>query len=69
MLKVCDMYCNGGADTEKWADAQAGHYIGIGRLTHYDLSPYLVTLFGLPESFAYSELTAFCDRCFCVGCQ
>ena len=26
---VCDMYCNGGADTEKWADAQAGRYIGI----------------------------------------
>ncbi|KAE8811866.1 mRNA cap guanine-N7 methyltransferase 2 [Hordeum vulgare] len=26
---VCDMYYNGGADTEKWADAQAGHYIGI----------------------------------------
>ncbi|VAH34385.1 unnamed protein product [Triticum turgidum subsp. durum] len=59
---VCDMYCNGGADTEKWADAQAGRYIGIGRPTHYDPSPYLVTLFRLPESCTYSELTAFCDK-------
>lgn len=26
---VCDMYCNGGADTDKWGEAQIGHYIGI----------------------------------------
>lgn len=26
---VCDMYCNGGADTDKWGDAQIGRYIGI----------------------------------------
>jgi hypothetical protein len=25
------MYCNGGADTDKWGDAQIGHYIGIGK--------------------------------------
>ncbi|XP_062185846.1 mRNA cap guanine-N7 methyltransferase 2 isoform X4 [Phragmites australis] len=27
---VCDMYCDGGVDTDKWCDAQVGHYIGIG---------------------------------------
>ncbi|TVU15140.1 hypothetical protein EJB05_38645 [Eragrostis curvula] len=26
---VCDLYCDGGADTDKWCDAQVGHYIGI----------------------------------------
>ncbi|MQL92541.1 hypothetical protein Taro_025161 [Colocasia esculenta] len=26
---VCDLYCGGGADTEKWDEAQIGHYIGI----------------------------------------
>ncbi|KAG8082733.1 hypothetical protein GUJ93_ZPchr0014g46558 [Zizania palustris] len=26
---VCDLYCDGGVDTDKWADAQIGHYIGI----------------------------------------
>ncbi|XP_062185843.1 mRNA cap guanine-N7 methyltransferase 2 isoform X1 [Phragmites australis] len=26
---VCDMYCDGGVDTDKWCDAQVGHYIGI----------------------------------------
>ncbi|CAL4974078.1 unnamed protein product [Urochloa decumbens] len=26
---VCDLYCDGGVDTEKWCDAQVGHYIGI----------------------------------------
>ncbi|TKY65827.1 mRNA cap guanine-N7 methyltransferase 2 [Spatholobus suberectus] len=25
---VCDLYC-GGADPDKWVDAQIGHYIGI----------------------------------------
>ncbi|XP_057979509.1 mRNA cap guanine-N7 methyltransferase 2 isoform X2 [Malania oleifera] len=26
---VCDLYCGGGADAEKWDEAQIGHYIGI----------------------------------------
>lgn len=26
---VCDFYCGGGADTDKWDEAQIGHYIGI----------------------------------------
>ncbi|RLM65603.1 mRNA cap guanine-N7 methyltransferase 2 [Panicum miliaceum] len=26
---VCDLYCDGGVDTDKWCDAQVGHYIGI----------------------------------------
>ncbi|WVZ86466.1 hypothetical protein U9M48_033236 [Paspalum notatum var. saurae] len=26
---VCDVYCDGGVDTDKWCDAQVGHYIGI----------------------------------------
>ncbi|KAL5075541.1 hypothetical protein RYX36_014525 [Vicia faba] len=26
---VCDLYCGGGADTDKWLDALIGHYIGI----------------------------------------
>uniref|UniRef100_A0A804MD88 mRNA cap guanine-N(7) methyltransferase 2 n=2 Tax=Zea mays TaxID=4577 RepID=A0A804MD88_MAIZE len=26
---VCDLYCDGGMDTDKWCDAQVGHYIGI----------------------------------------
>lgn len=26
---VCDLYCGGGADVEKWDEAQIGHYIGI----------------------------------------
>ncbi|THU62615.1 hypothetical protein C4D60_Mb01t06970 [Musa balbisiana] len=26
---VCDLYCGGGADTDKWDDAQIGHYIGV----------------------------------------
>jgi mRNA (guanine-N7-)-methyltransferase len=26
---VCDLYCDGGVDTDKWGDAQIGHYIGI----------------------------------------
>jgi len=29
---VCDLYCDGGVDTDKWCDAQVGHYIGIGTL-------------------------------------
>nr|ACN25940.1 unknown [Zea mays] len=29
MPKVCDLYCDGGMDTDKWCDAQVGHYIGI----------------------------------------
>jgi hypothetical protein len=44
MLKVCDMYCNGGADTDKWGDAQIGHYIGIGKvilLLHCNFSNFL----------------------------
>jgi hypothetical protein len=32
MCKVCDLYCDGGVDTDKWCDAQVGHYIGIGTL-------------------------------------
>ena len=32
MFKVCDLYCDGGVDTDKWCDAQVGHYIGIGTL-------------------------------------
>ncbi|KAJ0963109.1 hypothetical protein J5N97_028231 [Dioscorea zingiberensis] len=27
--KVCDLYCGSGGDTDKWYDAQIGHYIGI----------------------------------------
>lgn len=27
---MCDLYCGGGADADKWVDAQIGHYIGIG---------------------------------------
>ncbi|KAF4367995.1 hypothetical protein F8388_002606 [Cannabis sativa] len=27
--KVCDLYCGEGVDTEKWDEAQIGHYIGI----------------------------------------
>ncbi|CAL9750352.1 unnamed protein product [Musa acuminata subsp. burmannicoides] len=26
---VCDLYCGGGANTDKWDDAQIGHYIGV----------------------------------------
>ncbi|XP_061358271.1 mRNA cap guanine-N7 methyltransferase 2 isoform X2 [Gastrolobium bilobum] len=26
---VCDLYCGGGFDAERWVDAQIGHYIGI----------------------------------------
>ncbi|EEC74116.1 hypothetical protein OsI_09172 [Oryza sativa Indica Group] len=26
---VCDLYCDDGVDTDKWGDAQIGHYIGI----------------------------------------
>ncbi|CAN6568479.1 hypothetical protein ACFX13_001075 [Malus domestica] len=26
---VCELYCGGGVDAEKWDDAQIGHYIGI----------------------------------------
>ncbi|WOL03213.1 mRNA cap guanine-N7 methyltransferase 2 isoform X2 [Canna indica] len=26
---VCDLYCGSGADTDKWDDAQIGHYIGV----------------------------------------
>ncbi|CAA7404380.1 unnamed protein product [Spirodela intermedia] len=26
---VCDLYCGGGADTDKWDEAQIGHYIGV----------------------------------------
>ncbi|KAF3779180.1 mRNA cap guanine-N7 methyltransferase 2 [Nymphaea thermarum] len=26
---VCDLYCGGGVDTDKWNEAQIGHYIGI----------------------------------------
>ncbi|KAK6933487.1 mRNA (guanine-N(7))-methyltransferase domain [Dillenia turbinata] len=26
---VCDLYCGGGNDIEKWDEAQIGHYIGI----------------------------------------
>ncbi|KAL6903727.1 hypothetical protein ACP4OV_004540 [Aristida adscensionis] len=26
---VCDVYCDGGVDTERWCDAQVGHYVGI----------------------------------------
>nr|XP_025665446.1 mRNA cap guanine-N7 methyltransferase 2 isoform X3 [Arachis hypogaea] len=26
---VCDLYCGGGGDSEKWMEAQIGHYIGI----------------------------------------
>ncbi|TQD75448.1 hypothetical protein C1H46_039015 [Malus baccata] len=29
ILKVCELYCGGGVDAEKWDDAQIGHYIGI----------------------------------------
>ncbi|KAL5663360.1 hypothetical protein ACJX0J_023468, partial [Zea mays] len=29
MPKVCDLYCDSGMDTDKWCDAQVGHYIGI----------------------------------------
>jgi mRNA (guanine-N7-)-methyltransferase len=27
---VCELYCGGGADADKWLDAQIAHYIGIG---------------------------------------
>ncbi|KAL5709648.1 mRNA (guanine-N(7))-methyltransferase [Ranunculus cassubicifolius] len=27
--KVCDLYCGGGVDIDKWDEAQIGHYIGI----------------------------------------
>lgn len=26
---VCDLYCGGGADTDKWDEAQIGHYVGV----------------------------------------
>ncbi|XP_028793427.1 mRNA cap guanine-N7 methyltransferase 2 isoform X2 [Neltuma alba] len=26
---VCDLYCGGGADADKWDEAQIGHFIGI----------------------------------------
>jgi mRNA (guanine-N7-)-methyltransferase len=29
-VKVCDLYCGGGVDIEKWDAAQITHYIGIG---------------------------------------
>ncbi|KAK6233876.1 hypothetical protein QUC31_006282 [Theobroma cacao] len=30
---VCDLYCGGGADAEKWDGAQISHYIGIDGLS------------------------------------
>lgn len=27
---MCDLYCGGGPDAEKWDGAQISHYIGIG---------------------------------------
>jgi len=39
MPKVCDLYCDGGVDTDKWCDCQVGHYIGIGRLPLTSTSP------------------------------
>ncbi|KAG0481023.1 hypothetical protein HPP92_011881 [Vanilla planifolia] len=29
VIKVCDLYCGGGTDTDKWDEAQIGHYIGV----------------------------------------
>lgn len=29
-MKVCDLYCGGGVDIEKWESAQIANYIGIG---------------------------------------
>ncbi|XVE75503.1 hypothetical protein DITRI_Ditri12bG0098700 [Diplodiscus trichospermus] len=33
LLPVCDLYCGGGADAEKWDGAQISHYIGIDVLS------------------------------------
>ncbi|KAK9282697.1 hypothetical protein L1049_010917 [Liquidambar formosana] len=30
---VCDLYCGGGADADKWDEAQIGHYIGVDVLS------------------------------------
>jgi hypothetical protein len=27
---VCELFCGGGLDADKWDDAQIGHYMGIG---------------------------------------
>lgn len=29
-VKVCELYCAGGLEAERWEEAQIGHYIGIG---------------------------------------
>lgn len=29
-MKVCELYCGGGVDADKWDEYQIGHYIGIG---------------------------------------
>ena len=34
-FKVCDLYSGGGADAEKWDEAQIGHYIGIGIISFF----------------------------------
>lgn len=33
VFKVCELYCGGGVDAEKWDEAQIGHYIGIGMVS------------------------------------
>lgn len=39
-VKVCDLYCGGGVDAEKWDEAQIGHYIGIGTVSFLYLMLY-----------------------------
>lgn len=40
-MKVCELYCGGGLEAERWEEAQIGHYIGIGTAPTF---PLLVTL-------------------------
>jgi mRNA (guanine-N7-)-methyltransferase len=68
MGKVCDLYCDGGVDTDKWCDAQVGHYIGIGRLPPQTWAPPMpiirhqqVTLVIIPISVADASASGVSD--------
>lgn len=54
-MKVCDLYCGGGTDTDKWEAAQIGHYIGIGSQTsiYIYMCVYICRL--------YTQIENMCD--------
>ncbi|KAK8314339.1 hypothetical protein V6Z12_D01G164400 [Gossypium hirsutum] len=40
---VCDLYCDGGTNAEKWDGAQTSHYVGIGGY-FFGITPNLSTI-------------------------